>query len=94
MAAHSSTLAWKIPWAEEPGGLQSMESRKRCPGLKRRSTRACRGAHARAGAVTAAGIPAARSLQLAVRGLHTVGVCVCVCVCVRAATHSLSGLHA
>ena len=26
MAAHSSTLAWKIPWAEEPGGLQSMGS--------------------------------------------------------------------
>ena len=25
MAPHSSTLAWKIPWAEEPGGLQSME---------------------------------------------------------------------
>ena len=24
---HSSTLAWKIPWMEEPGGLQSMESR-------------------------------------------------------------------
>ena len=24
MATHSSTLAWKIPWAEEPGGLQSM----------------------------------------------------------------------
>ena len=24
MAAHSSTLAWKIPWTEEPGGLQSM----------------------------------------------------------------------
>ena len=23
---HSSTLAWKIPWAEEPGGLQSMGS--------------------------------------------------------------------
>ena len=23
---HSSTLAWKIPWTEEPGGLQSMES--------------------------------------------------------------------
>ena len=23
MATHSSTLAWKIPWAEEPGGLQS-----------------------------------------------------------------------
>ena len=23
MAAHSSTLAWKIPWMEEPGGLQS-----------------------------------------------------------------------
>ena len=25
MAPHSSTLAWKIPWTEEPGGLQSME---------------------------------------------------------------------
>ena len=24
MAAHSSTFAWKIPWMEEPGGLQSM----------------------------------------------------------------------
>ena len=24
MATHSSTLAWKIPWMEEPGGLQSM----------------------------------------------------------------------
>ena len=24
MAAHSSTLAWKIPWMEEPGRLQSM----------------------------------------------------------------------
>ena len=28
MAAHSSTLAWKIPWTEEPGRLQSMGSRK------------------------------------------------------------------
>ena len=26
MAPHSSTLAWKIPWTEKPGGLQSMES--------------------------------------------------------------------
>ena len=26
MATHSSTLAWKIPWMEEPGGLQSMGS--------------------------------------------------------------------
>ena len=24
MAPHSSTIAWKIPWMEEPGGLQSM----------------------------------------------------------------------
>ena len=24
MARHSSTLAWKIPWTEKPGGLQSM----------------------------------------------------------------------
>ena len=26
MATHSSTLAWKIPWMEEPGRLQSMRS--------------------------------------------------------------------
>ena len=29
---HSSILAWKIPWTEEPGGLQSMESQKSHPG--------------------------------------------------------------
>ena len=28
MGTHSSTLAWKIPWAEEPGRLQSMGSRR------------------------------------------------------------------
>ena len=28
MATHSSTLAWKIPWMEEPGGLQSTGSQK------------------------------------------------------------------
>ena len=27
MAPHSSTLAWKIPWTQEPGGLRSMGSR-------------------------------------------------------------------
>ena len=27
MAPHSSTLAWKTPWMEEPGRLQSMEQR-------------------------------------------------------------------
>ena len=26
MATHSSILAWRIPWTEEPGGLQSKES--------------------------------------------------------------------
>ena len=29
MATHSSTLAWEIPWTEEPGGLQSMGLQKR-----------------------------------------------------------------
>ena len=29
MAPHSSTLAWKIPWAEEPGRLRSLKSRTR-----------------------------------------------------------------
>ena len=28
MAPHSSTLAWKTPWVEEPGGLQSMGSQR------------------------------------------------------------------
>ena len=29
MATHSSTLAWELPWTEEPGGLQSLESQKK-----------------------------------------------------------------
>ena len=29
MATHSSILAWRIPWTEEQGGLQSMESQDR-----------------------------------------------------------------
>ena len=28
MATHASTLAWEIPWTEEPGGLQFTESQK------------------------------------------------------------------
>ena len=28
MAAHSSILAWRVPWTEEPFGLQSMESQR------------------------------------------------------------------
>ena len=28
MATHSSTLAWRIPWREEPGRLQSMGSQR------------------------------------------------------------------
>ena len=28
MAAHSSILAWRIPWTEKPGGLQTMESQR------------------------------------------------------------------
>ena len=28
MATHSSILAWRIPWSEEPGGLQSMGSQR------------------------------------------------------------------
>ena len=39
MATHSSTLAWKIPWTEEPGGLQSMRS------LRVRHDWACRVGH-------------------------------------------------
>ena len=28
MATHSSILAWRIPWTEEPGELESMESQR------------------------------------------------------------------
>ena len=28
MTTHSSILAWRIPWTEEPGGLQSMRSQR------------------------------------------------------------------
>ena len=38
MATHSSTLAWRIPWTEEPGGLQSIRVEKSQTLLKRLST--------------------------------------------------------
>ena len=31
MATHSSTLAWRIPWTEEPGGLQCTGSQSQVP---------------------------------------------------------------
>ena len=34
MAPHSSTLAWRIPWTEEPGGLQSLGSQRVRHGLQ------------------------------------------------------------
>ena len=41
MATHSSILAWRIPWTEEPGGLQSMGSQRvghNCSDLARMHT--------------------------------------------------------
>ena len=40
MATQSSILMWRIPWTEEPGGLQSMESQSRT-GLMQFSTCTC-----------------------------------------------------
>ena len=40
MATHSSILAWRIPWTEEPGGLQSMDSQSQT-GLKQVGMHAC-----------------------------------------------------
>ena len=37
MATHSSVLAWRIPWTEEPGGLQSMGAKSQTPTTKRLS---------------------------------------------------------
>jgi len=41
MATHSNILAWRIPWTEEPGGLQSMGSKR--DGLKQLSPEGSRG---------------------------------------------------
>ena len=38
MATHSRILAWKIPWTEEPGGLESLGSHRQIP-LSRRKHR-------------------------------------------------------
>ena len=38
MATHSSILAWRIPWTEEPGGLQSIGSHRVGTRLKQLST--------------------------------------------------------
>ena len=34
MGAHSSVLAWEMPWTEEPGRLQSMGSQESCTRLR------------------------------------------------------------
>ena len=41
MATHSSSLSWRIPWTEDPGGLQSMGSQRGRPDLKGLRTYAC-----------------------------------------------------
>ena len=46
MATHSSILAWRIPWTEEPGGLQSLGSQRVWTQLKRLSMRTAKSAEA------------------------------------------------
>ena len=41
MAIHSSTLAWEIPWTEEPGGLQSLGSQIVGHALETNHTHTC-----------------------------------------------------
>ena len=41
LATHCSVLAWRIPWAEKPGGLQFMGLQKNQSRLKQLSTQAC-----------------------------------------------------
>ena len=43
MATHSSVLAWRIPWTEEPGGLQSTRSRRVKSNTQERQQRGARG---------------------------------------------------
>ena len=47
MATHSSIPAWKIPWTEEPGGLQSMESQRVRHDWATECARACTHTHTR-----------------------------------------------
>ena len=75
MAIHCSTLAWKIPWTEEPGGLQSTgsQSRTRLSGVTysnleglQRQYRAC--------ARRASGFPGRpRNQDSSVQGTQTTG---------------------
>ena len=44
MATHSSNLAWRISWAEEPGGLQSMGSQRDGHNLKTNTNKEYNGA--------------------------------------------------
>ena len=45
MAAHSSILAWEIPWTEEPGGLQSMGLQKSRPQVSNNNNGIYRGTY-------------------------------------------------
>ena len=45
MAIHSSILAWRIPWTEEPGGLLSIGSHKSQTQLKRLSISSTKRVH-------------------------------------------------
>ena len=45
MATRFSILAWKIPWTEEPGGLQSMGPQRVGPNLETKSMCACTHTH-------------------------------------------------
>ena len=50
MATHSSILAWRIPWTEEPGGLRSIESQRVGTQLKQLRTHTRTGVHCKVAA--------------------------------------------
>ena len=74
IAAHSSTLAWRIPWTEEPGGLQSM-------GLQELDTTEQLNHHHHH--IQFANILLRIFASMFIRNVLCM-CCVCVCVCVRA----------
>ena len=75
MAIHSSTIAWKIPWTEEPGRLQSMGSQ--------------RVGHDCATSLTSLHRLYLCLLNRPEYDQHCVCVSVCVCVCVCVPGHSV-----
>ena len=67
MATHSSVLAWRIPWTEEPGGLQSMGLQRVGTLLKRLGMHKCTSLNLRILYLTSSGMYTDMSCLISVK---------------------------